>query len=159
LLRWKGFFQLQYEQSRVGRYFLLKTVRAALDNWDVHTCFCFSQSEALSYACCGFFSLDSIANKLHMQKVSDFALSPGAPPSKVRRSRREGPVGPGPAVQTVQLIWFVLFRLLSTSPAPRERRHLCGCISTRLWEDRPPRLPTRASSRRIKSACSGTRKV
>ncbi|KAM4566909.1 eukaryotic translation initiation factor 2A [Odontesthes bonariensis] len=26
---------------------------------------------------------NSIANKLHMQKVSDFALSPGAPPSKV----------------------------------------------------------------------------
>lgn len=35
--------------------------------------------------CCVSFFSDSIANKLHMQKVSDFALSPGDQPSKVSR--------------------------------------------------------------------------
>lgn len=32
------------------------------------------------------FFPDTIANKLHMQKVSDFMLSPGAQPSKVNKS-------------------------------------------------------------------------
>lgn len=33
------------------------------------------------------FFPDTIANKLHMQKVSDFMLSPGAQPSKVKKSQ------------------------------------------------------------------------
>lgn len=33
------------------------------------------------------FFPDTIANKLHMQKVSDFTLSPGAQPSKVKKSQ------------------------------------------------------------------------
>lgn len=53
-------------------------------------------------SCVLFLSLDSIANKLHMQKVSDFALSPGAQPSKVRTcsqqhlSRAHVPSPPSP---------------------------------------------------------------
>lgn len=36
-----------------------------------------------------FLLTDNIANKLHMQKVSDFVLSPGAQPSKVRSPDRQ----------------------------------------------------------------------
>lgn len=39
-----------------------------------------------------FLLPDTIANKLHMQKVSDFVLSPGGQPSKVRSGRRPPPM-------------------------------------------------------------------
>merc|ERR1719419_469866 len=73
---------------------------------------------------------NTIANKLHMQKVSDFALSPGGQPSKV-------------AVYVPGSKGAPSFVRLYQYPV------LGGPTAA---------LPTRASSRPTESPCSGTRK-
>lgn len=102
-------------------------------------------------------SPDLIANKLHMQKVSDFVVSPGGQPSKVSNRQRESGRFRASPLPIPSL--SVPSRLPSTSRAVKEPPRLSVCTSTPFWEDLLLLSPTRASSRPTESACSGTRKV
>ncbi|XP_061683185.1 eukaryotic translation initiation factor 2A isoform X1 [Syngnathoides biaculeatus] len=103
-----------------------------------------------------------IANKLHVQKISNFELSPGSHPFKVTT---EMPAWSRGAASLSFLIVPVCecrcsrVRCAYTSRATKGCRPLCECSSTRSLEDLVPLWPPRASSRLTVSTCYGTKKA